>query len=343
VKTVNFFLILAALAGIGAALMKYFGEVLRDPEKEALQKRFDDWWRAVSNTNNHVFALTLAKQLSQWLDNYFGGRLISKRAFGRSFYLSSFLLVLGLGLTGVHNGQTIGLAPWTSYHQAMQVFQMSLSHQLPTPTNEVTQQQERALRQIQQTILKYNTTTWTIAYSVISLLALALLNTTLFFLSLIYSRMILREIIVAGRVFSMTVLLIANFALLVPAWLITFLLDTALLQPLLWTFIPITYFFTEVSIFWLLGIITGGSIVNLAIGNRSLEAITLIGFAPCIFIVCVTVFSALTLLNREKFHSFLCWFLKVCVEKGPAKVTGATLALVASVLGAVLLVFRYWK
>jgi hypothetical protein len=41
-EMVNLFLILTALAGCGSALVKYLGEALRDPAKEALKKRFED-------------------------------------------------------------------------------------------------------------------------------------------------------------------------------------------------------------------------------------------------------------------------------------------------------------
>jgi len=120
-KMLNLLLIIGGLAGCGAALMKYLGEVSRESEKEALQKRFDDWWRTLSNTDNYTFALALAKQLSQWFDSCFGVRLISKRAFVQSSKLSFLLFVLGLGFTGIHNGRAIGLAPWASYQKAMSV------------------------------------------------------------------------------------------------------------------------------------------------------------------------------------------------------------------------------
>jgi hypothetical protein len=57
----------------------------------------------------------------------------------------------------------------------------------------------------------------------------------------------------------------------------------------------------------------------------------------------VTLFTGIVLINRDRFHTAVNRSLQLCVEKGPIKVATATLALMAAILGAVILVVRYWK
>jgi hypothetical protein len=191
--------------------------------------------------------------------------------------------------------------------------------------------------------MRYNSVGWTVAYSVTSLLVLVLLNSVLFFSSVVYSRLILKEIIAAGRVFSTITLLIANFALVFPTWTVVFLLVTILFTPLLWLLIPLAFSLSGVSIYWVLALIAGGSIVGWAFGSIPLKVITLAGFLPCLFAVVVTALSGVVLLYRDRFHDAASWFLRICAEKGPTKVAAALLALLAAIIAAIVLVIRYWK
>jgi hypothetical protein len=159
----------------------------------------------------------------------------------------------------------------------------------------------------------------------------------------VYSRLILREIIAAGRVFSTITLLIANFALVFPVWTVIFLLVTVLFTPLLWLFIPLVFLLSKLSFYWLFAFVAGGSIAGWAFGSGPVKIITLIGFLPCLFAVVVTALSGIVLVNRDRFHGVASWALRLCAEKGPVKVAAATLALIAAVLAAGILVIRYWK
>ena len=340
----NFLLILGAFAAIGAAIMKFLDEVgLRDPQKQSLQKRFDDWWHAVAHADSRILAIALAEKLSQAIDKYFGARLFSQRALKKSFLVSTCVLVLCLGLTGIQNGRTLGVAPWDAFQKTASQLKEIWSKELPPAKTEAEKQQQQEMKEFQNAVMQYNSTGRMIFYSVSSLLILVLLNAALFFLSVVYSRLILREIHSAGRVFATITLLIANFALVFPAWTVVFLLVTILFTPLLWLSIPLVFLLSRVSVYWLLAIVAGGSIAGWAFGSGPVKIITLIGFLPCLLTVVVTAFSGIVLINRDRFHGAASWSLRLCAEKGPVKTATATLALLAAILAAGILVIRYWK
>lgn len=124
----NLLIILGALAAIGTLVFKFLDEAwFRDPQKASLQKRFEVWWIKVADADSRTLALALAVKLSQILDDYLGIRLFSKRAFSRSFAASTCILVLTLGLIGIHNGRIIGVAPWVAYQNSAAEFEQLLS------------------------------------------------------------------------------------------------------------------------------------------------------------------------------------------------------------------------
>jgi len=154
--------------------MKFLDYVgLRDPQKLSLQERFDDWWHTVSQADRRVFALALAERLSHAVDNYFGVRLFSKRALTKSLTVSSWVLVLCLGLTGIQNGRTIGVAPWEAYQRTASQLQEIWSKEQPAPKTEAERQQQQAMKELQKTVMQYDSTGWMVVYSVSSLLILA--------------------------------------------------------------------------------------------------------------------------------------------------------------------------
>jgi len=255
----NLLLIFGALAAIGAAIMKFLDDVgLRDTQKASFQKRFDDWWHSVSHADRRLFALALAERLSNAVDNYFGARLFSKRALMKSFIVSTCVLVLCLGLTGIQSGRTIGVAPWEAYQRTASQLEAIWSKEQPPPKTEADRQQQQAMKELQKNVMQYNSAGWMVFYSVCSLLVLVFLNSGLFFLSVVYSRLILKEVIAAGRVFSTITLLIANFALVFPVWTVVFLMVTVLFTPLLWLFIPLVFVLSRLSVYWLFAIFAGG-------------------------------------------------------------------------------------
>jgi hypothetical protein len=340
----NWLIIFGAVAAILAQAIKVIDEIgLRDSQKASLQKRFEDWWLTVSELDRVTLALVLASKLSLIIDSHLGVRLLSKRAFARSFGIATCILVLLLSIFGIYNGRTIGIAPWEAYRNTATEFEKSWSKEQRPPTTEKEKNRQQAETELRNIVLRYNTNTWAAAYSIVSLSALVLLNAILFFMSLVFSRLVLREIIAAGRVFSTITLLISNFALVFPAWTIVFLLVTILFTPLLWGAVPLVLLLSKSSVYWLLAFIAGGSIASLAFGSAPLKAVTLVGFLPCVFSVVVTGLSGIVLLNRDRFHRILSFVLLRCAEKGPLKVAVVVFLFIAGVIVTVVQAIRYMR
>jgi hypothetical protein len=109
----NLLLIFACLIAIIGLLFRFLDDAwIADSKKAALRQRFENWWLAVAYADIRTLALALANKTAQVTDFYIGPRLISKRAFLRSFAISTSLLGLLLGLTGIRAGRPLGLAPW---------------------------------------------------------------------------------------------------------------------------------------------------------------------------------------------------------------------------------------
>jgi len=344
----NLLLIFGCLIVMIGLLFRFLDDAwIPDSKKAALRERFENWWLAVACADIRTLALALAHKTAQATDFYFGPRLISKRAFLRSFVISTSLLGLLLGLMGIRTGRPLGLAPWQRFEETVTRFDKIWSAQKKNakPADQMTDT-EKQLQQSQQTleavVRQYSTSGWKITYSVTSLVALTGLNSVFFFSALIYSRMILKEIIAAARVFSTVTLLLANFALAGPTWILVFLLEMVIFTPWLWLGLPAVYYLSKVSLYWLAAFISGGSIIGLAFGS-SLISVSLLGFLPCVLALMVTALSGLILLNRNLFHKLAIAVLLRCAEKGPLKVGAALMILLGGSLAALIQLLRYWR
>jgi hypothetical protein len=345
----NVLLILCAITVITALFFKLLDDVLLpDSKKAALQHRFELWWLAIAEANTSVFATALATKVAQATDLYFGSRLLSKRAFRKSFVISTSLLALLLGLSGIRSGQPLGIAPWQSFQETVAMLERVWSvkasaPKLIGPPTQAQMQAQQAEDQLKTIVRQFSSPTWICIHSVSSLLALILLNSLLFFSSLVYSRMVLREIAAAPRVFSAATLLLANFALVLPTWTIVFLLEMIIFTPLLWFCIPLAYVLSRISLYWFLAFGLGGSVAGLAFGSPILKAVSLLGFLPCLFALGMTALSGLALLSRNLFHKTASSILLRFADKGPLKVAVAVLLFGAGTIAALFQLLRYWK
>ena len=198
----NVFVFLIAIGITSFYIVKFLEETwLLEPQKRRLQERFEVWWRAFAGTDAKKLALSLASKISDLVDEYFGRRLFSKRAFVRSFVISTGLLLSSLALTGLLNGRIVGVSPWNAYSEtaeALKNIPQPQARTLQTPPDKRSQEIAKKLSEI---AAKYGTSGWKIAYSVAFIMSLILLNSLLFFLALVFSRVTLSEIIAARKVF----------------------------------------------------------------------------------------------------------------------------------------------
>jgi len=344
----NVLLLAAGLATIAAAFLKFLDEAwVSNSKKDDLQTRFTNWWYAVEESDSRKLAVIVATKVSQTADFYLGTRLLSRRAFTRSFTIGSAFLALVLGLTGIRTGRPLGLSPWQSLREAAQAYNTNWENQQSARSLKPQTDSDKKVQQFEQQLKfavdHYTTTKWQVIYSVASLLLLLILNGCFFFSSLVYSRLILREIIAAARVFSTMTLLLANFAFTLPTWALFFALEIIVFTPWLWLALPAVYILSKVSIYWLLLFLAGGGIGGLAFGSPGLKLTSLVGFTPCFLALLITLISGVILQKRKLFHRLASCILFQFATKGPLKFTVAFLALMAVALGALVTVLRYWK
>jgi hypothetical protein len=209
--------------------------------------------------------------------------------------------------------------------------------QLPTTniisiTNTAVKDVIVGLEKIKNTTTKYDTITFAVIYSISFLLILVLLNSLLCFCSLVFSRMILREIIAAGRPFSTIALLVTNFVLVISVSSVFLLLLTVLATPLAWYFLPFIYGLSRQSFQLFLLIIFTGGIASWIFGSASLKLVTIISLLPCVLALGVSVFSGAAMIWRNAFHFCVSAILLRCAEKGPLTVIVGTSVMVASLV-----------
>lgn len=332
----NVFVFLIAIGITSFYIVKFLEETwLLEPQKRRLQERFEVWWRAFAGTDAKKLALSLASKISDLVDEYFGRRLFSKRAFVRSFVISTGLLLSSLALTGLLNGRIVGVSPWNAYSEtaeALKNIPQPQARTLQTPPDKRSQEIAKKLSEI---AAKYGTSGWKIAYSVAFIMSLILLNSLLFFLALVFSRVTLSEIIAAGRSFSTLALLFTNTMVFVPIWIVVLLLILFLSMPMLWMAVPVLYLMFKVSIYWFVWILVTGSLIALAFAGAPVKAVALIGLLPCVFSIFVTATTAIALFFRERFRWIISAFLYRCAKRGPLAVIIGVLTLVAALVAVI--------
>jgi hypothetical protein len=205
-------------------------------------------------------------------------------------------------------------------------------HNLATnnPVSNSTNELMISITKFGKTVEKYNTTKLAVIYSILFLLILLVLNNVLCFFALVFSRLILREIIAACRPFSIIALLITNFVLVLIISTVVLLLLTILATPLVWFFLPILFGISEQSFSFLVLLLSGGGIAAWIFSSAALKLVTLIAMLPCLFALGVTAFSLAAIIGRNAFHKFISAVLLRCAEKGPLTMIVAIFTLTAS-------------
>ncbi len=356
---INLLFFVGAIGFISWQLAIFFNDVwLRDAQHKKLRQKFEDWWLTVVDLDKLKLALACTIHLNEILDKVFGVRLFSKLAFWRTSIAASGLLIATLALNGFFYHEKFGgIEPWSNYqktvdgvetfipqlqasYQAMPKtslitnIQLNASHTYVTNvvsiTNTATIELLNGLEQVKLATRKYDTTAYVCVYSSIFILVLFFLNALLSFISLIISRLILREMIAAARPYSTFCLLITNLFLVVNVSSVFLLLLTILYTPIIWYFLPLVFIFAGHSFSIFILVIFGGQLGAWIFGSPALKLVALIAMLPFIFTLAVSVFSYAAMIWRNAFHKCVSAILLRCAEKGPLTVLVVTSTLIAS-------------
>src|SRR5262245_28607965 len=95
---------------------------LLDPQKRALQEKFESWWLTVAESKPRYFAVALARSISDLLTDFFGKRLFSKKAFTRSTAIGTGLLLASLVFAPPLG---TGVNPWKQFQKTVDAMRKS--------------------------------------------------------------------------------------------------------------------------------------------------------------------------------------------------------------------------
>jgi hypothetical protein len=339
-------------------------------EKKKLAKYFEQWWLNVAYLDRLKFALACAAKVEGILTSIFGNDLFSKRTFKRCFFVSNVFLVSSLAVVGFINHKPFGITPWQNYlasgnfllavgdgmmqqartmkpikHQDSTMLEIVSTNRSVAAinntnlevvsTNEITPEMQvsNAVVKIHQTVAKYTTVPYSILFSIIFFSILLFCNTVLFFFSLVFCRMIIREIVVVGRTLS-------TFSLLITNLFITFNFASTILlflliveNPVGWVWVPIFLLIAQHSLVGSGVTFSFSETMAWLISDAALRLTVLIAFLPSVFALLVTLLSFITLRWRNGIHRCVTALLLRCESKGPFVVIAGIIALISALLG----------
>ena len=345
---------------------------LSDAQHKKLRQKFEDWWLTVVDLDKLKLALACTIKLNNVLNRIFGDYLFSRQAFWRTSVSATGLLIASLALIGLLNHDIFGVKPWENYRKTAEAVistipqlqerfadasQPSLvTNTLPVGsdinlfkknnpgvlitnnssimlvTNTAAANVSILLEKVKRSAVKYDTTAYCAIYSVTFIIILIFLNALLCFLSLVISRMIMREMIASARPFSTLALLATNFFLVVNVSSVFLLFLIILNTPIIWYFLPLVLFILPHSFSVYLLVIFGGELASWIFSSPALKLVAVIAFLPFIFTLTVCLFSYSAMICRNLFHKCVSSILLRCAEKGPLTVIIVTSAVIASLI-----------
>lgn len=287
---------------------------LLDPQRRELRAKFEAWWSSVADMKPRSFAVALARGASDALSGFFGKRLFSRRAFARAATIGTGLMMASLVLTSFMG---MNVKPWAEFDTTVRILKEAPDKLKANQTSSQDKTYAELAEKLKAVAESYGSWHWKVIYSASFFLILAAANSVSFFLSVALSRLMLQEIVAAGRAFSAFALLAFDLFLVVCTASLFLLFATVLAYPALWFFVPLVYLLSRMSILWLIAFLFGGGVAAWAFGNPALQIISVIAIVPCVGAALICALSLLALLNRERFHRLSGDLLFRCTRKKP--------------------------
>lgn len=171
---------------------------LLETQRQKLTNRFTTWWFSVQEMGPWVLAIAVARGVSDILGTFFGERVFSKKAFKLSATIGTTLL-LGCIAASALTGKDI--RPWRELSEAINVTKRVAESEIKEQSQTASELAELR-RTIRDTAVRFDTLAWRITYSTAFYLFIGSANAITFFLSIALSRLILREVVASGRIFT---------------------------------------------------------------------------------------------------------------------------------------------
>ena len=191
----------------------------------------------------------------------------------------------------------------------------------------------KGIKKFHNTIAKYNSKFYMVAYSIGFYIVLFTVNALLFMFSLAFCRTILREVEKSGRIITTFSLVFTNlaFVLFSSCGLLLFLTIFAI--PLFWLLIPVLYQISLDSLSTVvLFLISSAFALLLTIGN-SAKIVLFIALLPSLFAAFVGLFSLFAIKWRNGFHFIIKHLFIRFAQKNPFAVLIGIIIFVAGLVG----------
>ena len=212
---------------------------------------------------------------------------------------------------------------------------LSTNSQPSNPQADLQKQIADGMKGLVQITNRFNTPGWTLVYSIAFLSILIISNAILFYLVLTFSRLILREIIAAARLFSTIALLVTNFCFVLFVSTFFLLLLSILGIPLVWYIMPLVYQISQDSFGMLFLIVSAAGVAAWIFVSPVLKIVTLIAMLPSVLTLAVTVITGLAIAARNLLHKLVSAVLLRFAENGFLKITIAFCSLVVAIIAVV--------
>ena len=185
-------------------------------------------------------------------------------------------------------------------------------------------------------LMSYDRPRNTVLYSIFYFVAVVLLNSFLFTMSLALCRVVIREISMSSiRLLPTASLVTMNWIFVGLMCLFAVLLFTTLALPIFWFLIPFVIRLADHSIYTLTVYSLGASITVWLLTSFTGKVVTLITFIPSVFAGIIGLLSLLVIKYRNGFYYVLVFFLIRCKESSPIVIIGGTIAFISAVVGLI--------
>jgi hypothetical protein len=298
--------IAGAWATFGGLLWAFEEYVLLRHEQSGLRVTFDRWWNSVQGMSKQAFVVALANIAVEFMKYIFGPRIFSRRSVAWSAVLGAgaLLLVLLIGWTA-----EVTLTPFANYDQSIKILHKVAEHPVREGASEEQQQADEAIKTtLKETVAYFDTLFWKYVYTAFFVFSLFILNGTAFFISVIFARFLLSEIVATGRLLSVGALFIVEAEFLLVGSTLYLILISLLSFPAMWLTVPAAFFMGtsgKVGFIFTFGLIAAAGGLIWFLGSAALKLIVCIAFGPLLLASFISLLSVIIIFNRR----FLQWIV----------------------------------
>lgn len=326
-------LVAILILGVAAGTGKFIDLWLREGGRKRLVEGTTALWVQFEDAGPSFIVRAPLRAIAIACDVFLGERLVSKRAFGRSFVLATAILVTSLAIAGGFSGQVMGFkaAPWTQYYSQLEIAAEradEVENQEVPEQEGMTPELEAELKQRQEQtaeflrgLRRYRTPGWAATYTFLLAVIALLMNGFLDFILLALTRHVLRELDSDHSFVMFLAVLLFDATVAAIALVLTLFVVSMAATPVMWFLVPLVF---EAPFFLSLGIVLGWSFGAWFLGGLALQVIAITSVAPLLIGGLAVALSLVVYPFRHLVHRFGSAFLLRAAEHKHSPIAFAT-------------------